>query len=149
MVMKLIEINGKNEPAWRCQSLSSSIATFRRVRPGEWATRTRLETSFSSGPHYYLEVVLTDRILVCWTDSRVEASDVAGINTTAKIIQMKDGGAVVCRITDRRPTQKENDFIQHERLIESNNAIAAGLAALTRPSGSTESKTSPSHGTSQ
>jgi hypothetical protein len=130
--MILLQIDGKNEPVWRCQALSSSIQTFRRVRSMDLGTPDRLVTSFSSGPNYYLEVVLTGRILSCWTDSRVEEADVAGIDTKAKTIQLKGGDIVPTRITDRRPTDKEQKLIQRERLIESNNAIAAALNAANK-----------------
>ena len=128
--MKLIEIDGKTEQVWRCQASSSSIHAFRRVRSLDWGTPDRLVTSFSSGPNYYLEVVLTGRILVCWTDSPIDASKVAGINTLAKTIELTSGESVSSRITDRSPTDKEQEFIQQERLIESNNAIAAVLSAV-------------------
>jgi hypothetical protein len=130
--MQAIEIDGKTESAWRCRALSSSIETFRRVRSLDFGTPDRVETSFSSGASYYLEVLLADRVLTCWTDLRIGAADVAGINTTAKTLQLKTGDVVSCSITDRTPTSVEQEFVQNERLIESNSAIAAGLNTLSK-----------------
>ncbi len=132
--MTFLKIDGKTEQVWRCQASSSSIHAFRRVRSLDLGTPDRLVTSFSSGPNYYLEVVLTGRILVCWIDSHIEAADVDEIDTVGKLLYLKTGDPVPCRITDRRPTDKEQEFIQQERLIESNNAIAAALSAVhTQP----------------
>lgn len=114
--MTLLQIDNKTEQAWRCQARSSGFQAFRRDRSG-FGTPDRLEMSFSSGPHYYLEVVLTERILVCGTDLRIEAADVSGIDTAAKTLQIKTGATVPCRITDRSPNDKEQEFIQQERLI--------------------------------
>ncbi|SRR6266496_617268 len=130
--MKVIEIDGKTESVWRCKALSLSFETFRRVRSADFGTPDSVETSFSGGPHYSLEVLLTDRILVCWTGSPIEEADVARINTTAKTIQLKTGDVVPCSITDRKLTSAEQEFIQKERLIESNNAIAAGLNTVNK-----------------
>jgi hypothetical protein len=132
--MTLLQIDGKTEKVWRCQTLSSSFHAFRRVRSIFLETPDRLVTSFSSGPNYYLEVVLTGRILICWTDSHIEAADVDEIDTVVKLLYLKTGDPVPCRITDRTPTDKEQEFIQQERLIDSNNAIAAALSAVhTQP----------------
>jgi hypothetical protein len=128
--MTFLKIDGKTEQVWRCQALCSFIQSFRRVRSLDWGTPDRLVTSSSCGPDYYLEVVLTERILLCWTDSRIEAENVDEIDTVVKLLYLKTGDPVPCRITDRRPTDKEQEFIQQERLIESNNAIAAALSAV-------------------
>jgi hypothetical protein len=129
--MRTIEINGQNETAWRCEAHTHSPpVTFRRVRYADFGTPDRLETKDHGTTSYYLEVILTGRVLVCWTDSPVEASIVSGIDTAAQVIQLKTGDSIFCRITDRKPLDKEQEFIQQERVIESNSAIAAGLKAL-------------------
>ena len=141
--MKVIEIDGKTESVWRCKALSLSFETFRRVRSADFGTPDSVETSFSGGPHYSLEVLLTGRILVCWTGSPIEEADVARINTTTKTIQLKTGDILPCRITDRTPTSAEQEFIQNERLIESNNAIAAGLNTVNKKPGKQQQEPAP------
>ncbi len=130
--MILLQIDDNEERVWSCKALTSAIQVFRRERSADWWTKDRLVTSHSSGPNYYLEVVLTDRVLICWTDSRVEVANVVGVDTKAKTIQLKVGDPVPARITDRTPTDKEREFIQQERLIESNNAIATALNASNK-----------------
>jgi hypothetical protein len=128
--MRTIQINGQNEAAWRCESLTYfPPVTFRRVRYADFGSPDTIERTVHGKTSYYLEVFLTGRVLVCWTDVPVEASTVSGINTMAQAIQLKTGESVPSRITDRKPIAKEQEFIQQERLIESNNAIAAGLNA--------------------
>ena len=91
-------------------------------------------------PTFHCEFLLTDRILRCWTGTRrIEASDVEEIDTVVKLLYLKSGDAIPCRIT-QRPTnaqerefiQQEKEFIQSERLIASHHALAAALNA-TRP----------------
>jgi hypothetical protein len=83
---------------------------------------------------FCLEVFLTGRVLVCWTDSRIDVSTVSGIDTVARRIELKTGGAVSCQITERPPDRKEHAFIQQQRFSESNKALAAGSSApKTRP----------------
>lgn len=116
--MILLQIDNKGEPAWRCQArVYSPPVTLRRIRYVDLGTPDRWEKAVHGTTSYYLEVFLTGRILVCWTDVRVEASMVSGINTIAQAIHLKTGGSVPCRITDREPTDKEQEFIQQERLI--------------------------------
>jgi hypothetical protein len=122
-----LQIDEKLERVWRCKALTSAIQVFRRERSADLWTKDRLVTSSSSGPNYYLEVILADRILCCWIDSRIEVEDVTGIDTKAKTIQLKAGDTIPTRTADRAPNEKEREFIQQERLIESNNAIAAAL----------------------
>ncbi len=126
--MILLQIDDKTEQVWRFKASSMGIQTFRKERSADFWTKDRLVISHSSGPDYYLEVVLTDRVLICWTDSRVEVADVAGVDTRAETIQLKAGDTIPTRIRDRAPNEKEHEFIQQERLIESNNAIAAALS---------------------
>ncbi len=83
---------------------------------------------------YCFEVFLTGRVLVCWTDSPVEVSTVSSIDTGSKVILLKTGDTVSCRITDRKPTDKEQAFIRQARLIDSNHAMAAGVGALEQKS---------------
>ena len=128
--MTLLQIDNKTEQVWRCEVRTSGFAALRRVRSLHWGTPDKFVPSFSRGPSYHLEVVLTDRILICWTDSRIEAADVDEIDTVAKLLYLKTGDPVPCRITDRKPNDKEQEFIQQERLIESNSAIAAALGAV-------------------
>lgn len=125
---KVLRINSKIEQVWRCES----PVTFHRVRYADLGTPDRIERTVHGKTSYYLEVFLTGRVLVCWTDSPVEASTVSGIDTTAQTILLTTGDSVPCRITDRKPTDKEQEFIQQERLIESNNAMAGGLGALSQ-----------------
>jgi hypothetical protein len=85
-------------------------------------------------PSFCLEVFLTGRVLVCWTDSRIDVSTVSGIDTVARRIELKTGGAVSCQITERPPDRKEHAFIQQQRFSESNKALAARSSApKTRP----------------
>lgn len=93
----------------------------------------KLVPSSSSGPSYHLEFVLADRILICWTASLIEAADVEEIDTVVKLLYLKSGDAIPCRITDRKPNDQEREFIQQERLIESNHAIAAAISAAHQP----------------
>jgi hypothetical protein len=80
-----------------------------------------------------LEFVLTGRILICWTASRIEAADVEEIDTVVKLLYLKSGDAIPCRITVRQPDDQVKEFIQQERLIESNHAIAAAISAAHQP----------------
>lgn len=87
---------------------------------------------------------MTGRILICWIDSHIEAANVDEIDTVIKLLYLKTGNAVPCRITDRRPSDKEQEFIQQERLIESNNAIAAALSAVHEQPKKREQPATPS-----
>ncbi|MBE0542274.1 MAG: hypothetical protein IH623_12885 [Verrucomicrobia bacterium] len=122
----VLRINSKNEQVWRCESLTSfPPVTIRRVRYADLGTPDRNERTVHGRTSYYLEVFLTGRVLVCWTDAPVEASTVLGIDTVAQTILLTTGDSIHCRITDRKPTDKEQEFIQQERLIDSNYARPA------------------------
>lgn len=121
--MIVLQIDNSAEPVWRCESHTSSPpVTFRRNRYADLATPDRIEKRVHGVVSYYLEVFLTERVLICWTDSPIKASEVSEINTVKNIIQLKTGNSVRCVITDRKPNPKEREFIQQERLIESNYA---------------------------
>jgi hypothetical protein len=131
--MILLQINNETEPAWRCQArVYPAPVTFRRIRYPDFGTPDRLEETVHGKTSYYLEVFLTGRVLVCWTDAPVEASTVSGIDTIAQTIRLTRGDTVSCRITDREPTDKEQEFIQQERLIDSNYA-RSGKSGASSP----------------
>lgn len=133
--MRTIKIAGQNEPAWRCEAHTYfPPVTFQRIRSLDWGTPDRIERTVHGKTSYYLEVFLTGRILVCWTDSPVAGPTVSGIDTSAQVIELKTGDTIFCRITERKPNDKEQEFIHQERMIEANNAIAAGLHALHQKS---------------
>ena len=76
--MRTLKIDGQNEPALRCESLTSfPPVIFHRVRYADWGAPDRMETTVHGNISYYLDVLLTGRVLVCWTDSPVEASAVS------------------------------------------------------------------------
>jgi hypothetical protein len=141
--MTLLQIDHHPEPAWRCESRTVlPPMTFGRVRSAEYGAPDQKVTRVYGRTAYCVEVVLTGKILVCWTDSPVAATKLAGINTAAKTLTLTSGEHVSTQITERSPTDKEQAFIQHERLIESNLAVAAGLrAAHSEPK---KKKTPPS-----
>ena len=82
-----------------------------------------------TGPTFYCEFLLTDRVLRCWTGTRrIEAADVEEIDTVVKLLYLKSGDPIPCRITQRPPNAPEQAFIQSERLIASHHALAVALS---------------------
>src|SRR6266542_4411699 len=106
--MILLQINDKAAPAWRCQArVHPAPVTLRRIHYPDSGTPDRLEETVLGKTSYYLEVFLTGRVLVCWTDAPVEACTVSGINTITQAMHFKTGEGIPCRITDREPPEKE------------------------------------------
>ena len=128
-LMTQLPIDHQLEAVWRGQTRSSGITTFRRSPSTDWYSPSRLVPSFSSGSGFYCEFLLTDRVLRCWTGARrIEAAGVEEIDTVVKLLYLKSGDAIPCRITQRPPNAAEQAFIQSERLITSNHAVAAALS---------------------
>ncbi len=77
---------------------------------------------------------MLDRLLLCWTGTRrIEVADVEAIDTLVKLLYLKSGDAIPCRITQRPPNAQERAFIQSERWIASNHALAAALTTTPPP----------------
>jgi hypothetical protein len=141
--MTRLLIDRQLEDVWRGQTKSFGFAGLSQAPSRDWFSPGRWVASPDSGsaPTFCLEFVLTERVLLCWTDTRrLEAADVEEIDTVVKLLYLKSGDAIPCRISERRLNEKENEFILQERLIASNLAIAAALGA-TRPQPSLELET--------
>lgn len=134
--MTLIEIDSKSEPIWRCEARTYfPPVTFRRVRFGDLGTPDRLEKTVHGEISYYLEMLLTDRVLLCWTDSRIEAGDVESVDTASCTLRKKSGEGVTTRVSQREFTNAEIQFVQNERLITAVSQSAEAQAAVSATAG--------------
>jgi len=139
-LMRLL-IDHQLEDVWRCQTHSFDIVISLRAPSADWFSPGKLVPSPGSRPTFYCEFLLTDCVLLCWTDThRIEAADVEEIDTVVKLLYLKSGDPIPCRITQRPPNAQEREFIrqekeciQSERLIASNHALAAALSAARPP----------------
>jgi hypothetical protein len=75
-LMRLL-IDHQLEDVWRCQTHSFGIVISLRAPSAEWFSPGKLVPSPGSRPTFYCEFLLTDCVLLCWTDThRIEAADV-------------------------------------------------------------------------
>jgi hypothetical protein len=126
--MTVLQIDGRTETAWRCELRTMfPPMTFERERSVEGPDS--LMTTVYGRVTYYLEVLLTSQVLQCWTPEHFEASQLTGIDTKGKTLKLVSGKCPITGFGERALTAQEQTFVQQERLIESNNAIAASLRA--------------------
>ena len=127
--MARLPIDNQLLDVWRSQTRSFGIMISLRTPSADWFSPGRLVPTSGGGPTFYCEFLLTNRVLLCWTGTqRIEASDVEEIDTVVKLLYLKSGDAIPCRITQRQQNAEEQAFIQSERLITSNHAVAAALS---------------------
>src|SRR6267142_3265129 len=100
MNMKTIKINGRMEAVWRCRALVS----FAPVAFG-----CREESGAGGWSHdHYLEILLTEEVLLCWTEATEVAPTVVGaIDTVAGTVRMKSGAVVAARFSRREHLAEE------------------------------------------
>ena len=129
-----LPIDHQIQDLWRSQTRSFGIVISLRAPSADWFSPGKFVPASGGGPSFHCEFLLTDRVLRCWTGTRrLEASDVEEIDTVVKLLYLKSGDAIPCRITQRPPNAAEQAFIQSERLIASHHALAAALSTARPP----------------
>ena len=106
---------------WRCRALVSwRTAGVFPFGGGDWAESARMETPAPDQMprDHQLELLLTEEVLVCVTETTVMAAeDVVAIDTVAGTVTMKSGVVVVARFYRREHLDGEARVVREERMI--------------------------------